>query len=210
MFIILDDKFDTMNQEYDIDYLKKKKYCNICKIFTKIKTVELSLFVKELDNCKLFCSHKTLQIYDRENNAIDRDENTKYRESLLRKVNQKNTQWIEFSGGLTTNRETKKIDRNLFYSNLKLFLDNYIKNKSIKIDILFYGINLKEINRDNTVGNLLEQIRKIEINKYHESESIIMGLSLLFPEKNAMEIIDNWNKKGCSKNKIIEEINNNI
>ncbi len=138
MIIIVDDTFIDRYKFQNVDYLKESRYTDVCNILSLIKTTELAALVNMIPKCKLFCNHKTLQLYNREGKALNVGENSKYRETLLNEVSKEKILRIEFSRGLETNFEVKKIDKDLFYSNLKSFLDYYIDNKKVEEKILFW------------------------------------------------------------------------
>ena len=46
MIIIVDDTFVDRHNFHDIRYLNEDKYVHVCNVYSKIKTTELSLLVK--------------------------------------------------------------------------------------------------------------------------------------------------------------------
>lgn len=207
MIFILDDQFE-LDMIHGKEYLNEVKYQRVCKIFTKIKTIELSQIIKDkdLDNCKLFCNHKTLKIYDLENNPVALEENLKYRESLLNKIDQKHIQRVEFSGGLESNPGTNKISRKEFYKNLKQFLDYYLEKGHIELKILYFGVNFKKQEKLKIIDNLCRLIKNVDIDKYCENREIIDGLNYIYEKKDIKKIIEGWTNSQKSKNDIITEI----
>jgi hypothetical protein len=207
MVIIVDDTFIDRYKFHDIEYLKKERYHKVCKIFTIIKTIEISQILKVLPDCNAFCNHKTLQLYNNAGIPLRIEDNTIYRETLLNKVSQYSIQRIEFSRGLETNYETKKIDKDLFYNNLKPFLDYYIESNIVESKILFWGPNFNERERLTTIQNMLIQIRMVNIEKFHDNSAIKEGLRILYPGQDLKKIIERWIDFQFSKNDIIQEIN---
>lgn len=208
MVIIVDDTFIDRHKFHDIDYLKESKYQTVCKIYTYVKTTEIAQITKDLSDCKIFCNHKTLQLYNIEGRALKNEDNTKNREALLNKITIKTIQRIEFSRGLETNFETNRIDKDLFYTNLKAFLDYYIENNVIVPKILFWGQNFMERERLTIIQNMLMQIRMVNIEEFKNNSVIKEGINILYPEQNFNKIIESW--VNLSKNDIIQQINNQI
>ncbi len=210
MIIIADDTFIDRYKFHDVDYLNEPNYSKVCKLLYKIKTIDIEDIEKRLPFCEFFCNHKTLQLYDVNDHALDNDNNRIQRENLLNKVTLANIQRIEFSRGLETNIEVKKIDKDLFYSNLKAFLDFFIEKNEIEPKILFWGENFKERERMSIIQMMLIQIRMLSIDAFLTNAEIIKGLHILYPQQNAKEIIERWRKIQLTKSDIITEINNQI
>jgi hypothetical protein len=212
MILIADDTFIDRHKFHDINYLKEEKYCRICKVIGGgvILNAGLSDLVKQLSDCKLFCHHKTLQLYNKNKNALPQEENLKLRESLINKVSENKILRIEFSRGLETNYAVRQIDKDLFYTNLKAMLDYYVENNVIEDKILFWGENFRDEEKLSIIQNLCTQIRLVKINDYANNKLIIDGLSILFPDKNGKEIIEQWKYLQISKNEIIKIINDKI
>lgn len=210
MIIIVDDTFIDRQKYHDVSYLKVAKYSNICTVYTKVKTINLSSLVKQLSDCQLFCNHKTLQLYNIEGNALNIEDNSKNREALINKVTQMNIPRVEFSRGLETNYEAKKIDKDLFYSNLKSLLDYFIANNSIEPKVLFWGDSFKEKEILAFIQKMMNEIRITEMNNFKTNTVIMEGLNILYPQLTNEQVIDRWVSKQLNKNEIVREINNQI
>jgi len=210
MIIIVDDTFKDRHKFHNVEYLKNKKYRQVCTVHSFIKTIDLVSLIEKLKDCKLFCNHKTLQLYDSNNKVLNLEDNTKYRENILNKVTLENIPRIEFSRGLETDIAVNKIDKDLFYSNLKAFLDYYIDNKIIETKILFWGNDFEERERLSVIQNMLMQIRMVKIEDFNNNTIIEAGIEILYPQNTFEEIINKWKSKHFSKNDIINEINNHI
>ncbi|MBK7095609.1 MAG: hypothetical protein IPH57_11355 [Saprospiraceae bacterium] len=172
MVIIIDDTFIDRHKFHDIEYLKEARYQAICKVFSIVKTTEISQIIRLLPDCNVFCNHKTLQLYNNSGLPLNIEDNTKYRESLLNHIGQSSIQRIEFSRGLETNYETKKIDKDLFYTNLKPFLDYQIENNIFEPKIIFWGNNFQEKERLTIIQNMLLQIRMVNIQEFQNNSAI--------------------------------------
>jgi hypothetical protein len=210
MVIIIDDTFIDRHKFHDIEYLKEERYQAICKVFSIVKTTEISQIIRLLPDCKIFCNHKTLQLYNNSGLPLNIEDNTKYRESLLNNIGHSSIQRIEFSRGLETNYETKKIDKDLFYTNLKPFLDYHLENNIFESKIIFWGNNFQEKERLTIIQNMLLQIRMVNIQEFQHNSAIKIGLSVLYPKQDITKTIERWINSQLSKNEIIQEINKNI
>jgi hypothetical protein len=210
MIIIVDDTFVNRYKYHDVDYLKLEKYFNVCKVFDIVKTKDISEILKLLPECRVFCNHKTLQLYNNTEKALSVENNTEYRESLLNRVDVLSIPRIEFSRGLETNMVANKIDKDLFYTNLRCFLDFYIENRVAEVKVLFWGENFEERARMTAIQNMLIQIRMNEMSDYKSNPVIENGIKLLYPGEDYNFIIEKWLVVGLSKNDIIFEINKKI
>jgi len=210
MVIIIDDTFIDRHKFHDVEYLKEERYQMICKIFSIVKTTDISQILKLLPDCHVFCNHKTLQLYNNVGSALNKEDNIKYRESLLNNIDQSSVQRIEFSRGLETNYKTKKIDKDLFYTNLKALLDYQIANNILEPKILFWGNNFQEKERLTLIQNMLIQIRIVNIQEFKNNSAIKKGLNILNPRQDSTKTIERWLDSQLSKNEIIQEINKNI
>ncbi|MEA1981204.1 MAG: hypothetical protein U9N54_09550 [candidate division Zixibacteria bacterium] len=210
MIIIIDDTFDKRHLYNDIGFLEIKQYKDICKIYHKITNFDLNKLIDEVKQCNLFCIHKTLQIYNINKTPLNDKDNTEIKKSLISKVLSLNIPKIEFSRDLNTNFDAKTIDKYVFYSNLKLFLDYFIENNNIELKILFWGQNFKEKEMLSIIQNMLMQIRMTDIKYFHNNNIIEKGVEILYPQNTFKETINEWKSSQLSKNEIIKEINNHI
>jgi hypothetical protein len=210
MIIIVDDTFNERHKYNDVSYLCFDNYKQVCKVYEKPFNTELRTIVEELSNCNLFCNHRTLKIINIQGIELKSDEITEIKRNLFHKISSLNIPRIEFSRDLHTNIEAKTIDKNLFYTNLKSFLDFYIVNHIIELKILFYGENFTDIEKLTLVDKIIDEILKVDFSEFKSNQLIINGLNIIFPNKTAELIIDIWFKKEFSKKEIIQFINENI
>ena len=210
MIIIVDDTFIDRHKYHDVSYLNETKYANICTVYTLVKTIDLASLVKQLSVCQLFCNHKTLQLFNTESKALNIEDNSKNREALINKVIQLNLPRVEFSRGLETNYEAKKIDKDLFYSNLKSLLDYFINNNTIEPKILFWGDSFKEQEKLFLIQRMMIEIRITSIENFKTNPIIKEVLNILYPQLTYEQVIDVWVTKQFNKNEIVREINNQI
>lgn len=210
MIIIVDDTFIDRHKYHDISYLKDTKYSNICTVYSMVKTIDLASLVKTLSGCQFFCNHKTLQLYNTEGKALNIEDNSKNRETLINKVTQLNIPRVEFSRGLETNYEAQKIDKDLFYSNLKSLLDYFINNNTIEPKILFWGDSFKEKEKLFLIQKMMIEIRITSFENFKTNPVIKEVLNILYPHLTNEQVIDGWVTKQFNKNEIVREINNQI
>jgi hypothetical protein len=210
MIIIVDDTFIDRHKYHDVSYLNETKYANICTVYTLVKTIDLASLVKQLSGCQLFCNHKTLQLFNAESKALNIEDNSKNREALINKVIQLNLPRVEFSRGLETNYEAKKIDKDLFYSNLKSLLDYFIIYNTIEPKILFWGDSFKEKEKLLFIQRMMIEIRITSIENFKTNPVIKEVLNILYPQLTNEQVIDGWVTKQFNKNEIVREINNQI
>lgn len=210
MIIILDDTFIDRHKYSDVAFLDEEKYKNACIVKSIIKTTELEDVEEQLSQCNLFCNHKTLQLYDLKGNPLNNEINSKKRESFLNIVAKKNISRIEFSKVLETNIEASKIDKDLFYTNLKAFLDHYIESNIIETKILFYGIDFQEQEKMAAIQNALLEIRLSQGNEFKTNLLILKGLQLVYGKSNTEGMIEYWLENNTTKSEIINEINKQI
>ncbi len=210
MIILVDDTFIDRHKYQDVNYLKDAKYSDVCTIYTIVKTIDLAPLVKQLPSCQLFCNHKTLQLYNTEGKALNIEDNSKNREALINIVTQLNLPRVEFSRGLETNYESKKIDKDLFYSNLKPLLDHFIINNFVEPKILFWGESFKEKERLFFIQKMMIEIRISDLENFKTNSVIKEGLDILYPHLTNEQAIDRWVNNQLDKNQIVQEINNQI
>jgi hypothetical protein len=208
MILILDDSFTDRKKYQDLTYLEDVKYKDIFDIYEIIKPTDIIQIVSKISASKLVCNHKTLQLFDNGNNALNDKMNLELRENLLTKISKLGIPRIEFSRGLETNYESNKIDKELFYHNLRHLLDHFIEKGEIELKILFWGKNYKIAERLGLVQKMLTEIRNTNIVDFVNNETIILGIHAVYYVDNPESIISYWKEKGFSKNNIIDEINN--
>jgi hypothetical protein len=132
------------------------------------------------------------------------------KENFIRRIDLLKIERIEFGRDLHTNFSAKTIDKNLFYTNLKSFLDFYISNNVLDLKFLYYGENYEEIEMMTLIDKVIDEIRSIDVSEFRHNQLIHDGLKSLFSSENPIDIIENWNKKGFSKKEIIHILNENL
>lgn len=210
MIIILDDTFIDRHKFHNVEFLEEDKYKQVCLVYSCLKTTEINNLIKNQSKFDFFGYHKSLQLYNNNSAPLNFEENTRYREILLNKVSTRNISKVEFSRGLETIYESKKIDKDLFYRNLKGFLDYFIKFNNIEPRILFWGLDFQKKENMSVVQKALIQIRLNKIDDFKNNSLIISGIDLIYGENSSKNIINEWVNDSLSKNEIIKKINKKI
>lgn len=183
MIIIADDTFETEK----FSFLKEEKYTAVCKVYKVVKTIDLSEVKKEIEKSTLFCYHKSLQLFDPNENPLKNDDNHKFRENLIGFAKEK----VEFSGGIDDNNlSLKKMKKQDFYKNLKIFLDDYIITKNLNLEILFFG-QLTQENPNLDDENLLLEKKNFIFSAKEKNENIDYSFFDIenFTDENLHQII---------------------
>ena len=207
MIFIADDLFPNDKLNYLIG---DEKYFKYCRVYSIIKTIDIENLEKELSDCKLFCNHKSLQLYDTNSKPINSIDNNNLLQKIINTVTQMNIQRVEFSGGLWDNFGARKIRRDTFYKNLKIFLDSYIKSNKIELKVLFDGPAYNNEIKFSVIENMISSIRFKSIVEYYLDIEISEGIKIIYPNKKAKDIIEIWEANKFTKDDIIKEINNQI
>lgn len=210
MLIILDDTFVDRHKHHNTDYLWSEKYKNVCKIYSELKTQNINQLLNENQNIRFLGTHKSLQLFNVNGKPLNIEDNSNFREVLLRKLLEKNPLQIEFSGGLETNFDSKKIDKELFYSNLKSFLDYYINNNKIELRILFWGEEFEKIEKMLLLQKMMIQMRIVAISDFKNNSVIKRGVDMVYGKNKSKDIINGWIERNFSANEILVKINNKI
>lgn len=210
MILILDDT-EKLRERFEIEFLYEKEYKQACQLIDKKPYIrDIMQLAQNLTNFEIVCHHRSLRIQKEEGNNSSDEDISKMKENFIRTIDERKIEKIEFGRDMHTNIITKTIDKNLFYANLKSFIDFYILNKTIELKILFYGENYKEIEKMTLIDKVIDEIRSTDINEFKNNQLIHDGLRSLFPIENPIDIIENWNKKELSKKDIIHIINENL
>lgn len=207
MIIILDDTFDQRQKYHDVSYLSEERYKDICTVYEYPTMLAFKNIIQELDNIQLVCNHRSLRLFNREKNVIEGNEAIK---NLFNQIDSKSILRLEFGRDMHSNFDAKTLDKDLFYINLKSFLDNYIATKEIELKILFYGINYQELERMTQIDLFLNKMNLVEIKDFRNNKAILDGVKLVFTNEEPNDIIANWINQGLSKKQIRDIINTQI
>ena len=205
MIYILD---DTISQRKpSIRFLWDGNYSDTCKIieYPTVKDIrEILTSITGFDN-SLICIHKSLKIYTEERLALNNSDIL--RNNFITQIKQitcNKCDCVIFSGDISTIRDNLYINKDLFYRNLKLFLDNW-KKGNYEIRILFDGPMYKYADRKRLL-DIIITITNTEDFPY-ENTTLRSALKDFFTEKQPEEVISYWKKKEMSKKEIRQYIN---
>lgn len=207
MIIILDNTFDERYKFNDVTYLQKKRYQDVCKVYSKPTMKNFREILGILDKCEVFCNHRSMRLYNHEGKLID---GTKAVKNFYIKVDNREIPRVEFGRDMHNNFSLLKLDKNLFYSNLKVFLNHYISSQKTELKILFFGENYLEIERLTFFNKVMDEINVTNIKDFKSNKLIIEGIQQLYPNRNPNEMVDEWVKKNLNKKEIRLLINEKL
>lgn len=207
MILILDDTFKARHKYSDVSFLEDGKYGNVCVIFDRPTKKDFRKIVDDFKNIHLLCNHRSLKLFNDDQDTIDGKQAI---QNLFIQAQSENVSRLEFGRDMHSNFKAKTLDKDVFYSNLKPFLDNYINTKQIELKILFYGENYAELEYLSAIDRMMDEINFSDSNDFKNNELILEGIRLVFSDREPLDIVDEWMKKGLSKKEIITIINNQI
>ncbi len=207
MIIILDDTFNVRHQYSDIDFLKEDKYKSVCEVVESPTMKVFRHIIGNSSNIQLLCNHRSLKLFNDEQEVIDGKEAI---QNLFIQLQSNNVLRLEFGRDMHSNFQAKTLDKDIFYSNLKSFLDNYIITKELQLKILFYGENYEQLEYLSTIDQMMDEINFTNPNEYATNEQILKGVQLLFSKYKSEDIINEWQTKGLTKKEITELINKQL
>lgn len=207
MVVILDDTFNARLRYDDVSFLANEKYKNICLIFDSPTKKDFRKIVLGFNNIRLLCNHRSLKLFNDNHNIIDGKEAI---QNLLFQAQSENVPRVEFGRDMHSNFKAKTLDKDVFYSNLKSFLDNYMDTKKIEPKILFYGDNYAELEYLSAIDRMMDEINFSDSTNFRNNKLILTGISLIMPDRNPLDIVTEWIDKGLNKKEIITIINNQI
>ncbi len=207
MIIILDDTFKERHKFSDVSFLENKKYKDICTIYERPTKKDFRNIVGGFENIQLLCNHRSLRLFNDDLEVIDGKGTI---QNLFIQAQSKNVRRIEFGRDMHSNFKAKTLDKDIFYSNLKSFLDNYIATKQIELKILFYGENYVELEYLSAIDRMMDEINFTAIETFNENPLIMEGVKLVFSDRKPEDIVNEWINKKLSKKEIITLINNQL
>lgn len=205
MIYILDDTVSQRRNE--LYYLQDAPYKEICALIEKptmklIKDKVLQDFSKEGNH--LLCIHKSLMFFNEEAEKLDNSANL--RNNLIKQIKEKEIKCIVFSGDVNNNKGLGFIKKDVFYRNLKVFLDNLIAG-DMEIDILYDGAMYKVAERIRMLNGIID-IVNMECPPFDNPQ--LEELLLKYLGKDPKMLIESWINKGMSKKEIRQFINDNL
>lgn len=207
MIVILDDTFKARHKYSDVSFLEDEKYSNLCIIFERPTKKDFRNIVVDFKNIHLLCNHRSLKLFNEDQDIIDGKQAI---QNLFIQAQSENVPRLEFGRDMHSNFKAKTLDKDGFYSNLKSFLDNYMDTKKMELKILFYGENYAELEYLSAIDRMMDEINFSNSIDFKNNELIFTGIRLVFPDREPLDIVEEWMDKGLSKKEIITIINNQI
>jgi hypothetical protein len=177
MIVILDDTFKVRHKYSDVSFLEDEKYRNICIIFDRPTKKNFRNIVVDFKNIHLLCNHRSLKLFNENEDVIDGKEAI---QNLLLQAQSEDVPRLEFGRDMHSNYKAKTLDKDVFYSNLKSFLDNYMDTEQIVLKILFYGVNYAELEYLSAIDRMMDEINFSSSINFKNNELILEGIRLVF------------------------------
>lgn len=205
MIYILDDTVSQRRNE--MLYLQNAPYKEVCVLVEKptmklIKDKVLQDFSKEGNH--LLCIHKSLMFFNEEGKKLDNSDNL--RNNLIKQIKEKGIKCIVFSGDVNNNKGLCFVKKDVFYRNLRVFLDALIVG-NMEIDILYDGAMCKIAERKRLLNGIIDIIN-MECPPY--DNPTLADLLLRYLGKDPNRVIELWTSKSWSKKEIRQFINDNL
>lgn len=207
MIVILDDTFKARHKHSDVSFLEGEKYRNVCIIIDRPTKKDFRKIVVGFKNVDLLCNHRSLKLFNDNHDIIDGKQAI---QNLFIQAQAENVPRLEMGRDMHSNFKAKTLDKDVFYSNLKSFLDNYMDTKKMELKILFYGENYEELEYLSAIDRMIDEINFSNLTDFKNNELILTGIRLVFPDTEPLNIVEEWMNKRLSKKEISTLINNQI
>ena len=205
MIYILD---DTISQRKEsVGFLQESPYSEICLVveYPTLKQVREIFKVFSEKGNHLFCIHRSLMFYSDDAAKLGNSENI--RNSIIIQANERKIDYIVFGRDINTNKNNKFVDKDLFYRNLELFLDNWNEG-NCDMDILYEGAMYKIASRKRMLDEIITIVNMDE-NPY-ENPRLLNALREYFPGVSPDDVVSTWKRKEMSKREIRQYINEKL
>ncbi|GEM_PF-5846297 len=205
MIYILDDSV-TEQRKKEIQYLQNTPYSEVCVLIekpTKKINREILATFSDDQNC-LLCIHRSLKYFNDFGSELAESE--AIRNNMIEQVKQMNISCMVFGRDMSRNREKLFIDKDVFYRNLKLFIDTMIVG-NMEIAILYDGAKYMYAERTRLLNEIINVIN-LEWSTYDEENKTLLNLMQhYFMGEDPRKIIETWKSKSLSKKEIRQFIN---
>ena len=125
---------------------------------------------------------------------------------MIKQIKGKGIKCIVFSGDVNNNKGLCFVKKDVFYRNLRVFLDALIVG-NMEIDILYDGAMCKIAERKRLLNGIIDIIN-MECPPY--DNPTLADLLLRFLGKDPNTVIELWTSKSWSKKEIRQFINDNL
>lgn len=206
MIYILDDSV-TEQRKKEIQYLQNTPYSEVCVLIekpTKKINREILATFSDDQNC-LLCIHRSLKYFNDFGSELAESE--AIRNNMIKQVKQMNISCMVFGRDMSRNREKLFIDKDVFYRNLKLFLDTMIAGGDVELDILYDGAFYKIAERKRLLNEIVDIIN-MECPPYNNP--LLSDLLFQYFGEDPDKVLELWANKGFSRKEIRHYINDNL
>ena len=206
MIYILDDSV-TEQRKKEIQYLQNTPYSEVCVLIekpTKKINREILATFSDDQNC-LLCIHRSLKYFNDFGSELAESE--AIRNNMIEQVKQMNISCMVFGRDMSRNREKLFIDKDVFYRNLKLFLDTMIAGGDVELDILYDGAFYKIAERKRLLNEIVDIIN-MECPPYNNP--LLLDLLFQYFGEDPDKVLELWANKGFSRKEIRQYINDNL
>lgn len=205
MIHILDDSV-TEQRKSEIRYLQNAPYSEVCMLIERpTKKINREILASFSDNQNnILCIHRSLKYFN--DSGAELVESDTIRNSLIEQIRQKGVTCIVFGRDMSRNREKLFIDKDVFYRNLKLFLDTMIEG-NVELDILYDGALYKIAERKRLLNEIVDIIN-MECPPY--DNPLLSDLLFQYFGEDPKTVLESWTNKGFSKKEIRQYINDNL
>ena len=206
MIYILDDSV-TEQRKKEMQYLQSAPYSEACVLIEKpTKKINREILATFSDNQNsLLCIHRSLKYFN--DSGAELDEYETIRNNFIEQIRQKNVSCIVFGRDMSRNREKLFIDKDVFYRNLKLFLDTMVAGGDVELDILYDGALYKIAERKRLLNEIVDVIN-MECPPY--DNPLLSDLLFQYFGEDPNTVLEIWANKGFSKKEIRQYINDNL
>lgn len=204
MIYILDDTVSQRRNE--IHYLQNAPYSEVCVLIERpTKKINREILASFSDNQNnILCIHRSLKYFN--DSGAELVESDTIRNSMIEQIRQKGVTCIVFGRDMSRNREKLFIDKDVFYRNLKLFLDTMIEG-NVELDILYDGALYKIAERKRLLNEIVDIIN-MECPPY--DNPLLSDLLFQYFGEDPKTVLESWTNKGFSKKEIRQYINDNL
>ena len=206
MIYILDDSL-TEQRRNEIHYLKSAPYSEMCALIERpTKKINRDILATFSDNQNgLFCIHRSLKYFN--DFSAELVESEDIRNNMIKQVKQEGITCLVFGRDMSRNREKLFIDKDVFYRNLKLFLDTMIAGGDVELNILYDGAFYKIAKRKRLLNEIVDIIN-MECPPY--DNPLLTDLLFQYFGEDPKIVLELWVNKGFSKKEIRQYINDNL
>lgn len=206
MIYILDDTISQRRK--DVAFLEEPQYKSICTLIEKPTMITIR---EEIPNSFLtqgnhmLCIHWSQKFFN--DDLTEKNNSDRIKENFIKQTKEKKIRCVVFGGNTTRNKELGFIDKELFYRNLKLFLDSWIDG-SDNLDLLYEGEKSNLIPRKKLLETIIEIIN-FDCPPYNNTKLLDL-LSQYYPDLDPTTITETWLKKGFTKKEIRQNLNRSL